>query len=118
MQDHATWDDLPDPREDDHIINYWVWRRDRLIPAAPEDIARIDEIAGAQEHERPHRASRRPAHMPALDLRKVRNRSRRKAMRVPLMGCPPLVVPWLLAIRPHRGIAHEEEAHAEQSITG
>src|SRR5262245_55512898 len=110
MQDNSTWDDLPDPREDDHIIDYWVWRRDRLIPAAPEDIVRIDEIVGAQEHERPHRASRRTVRLRALDLR--------KAMRRSLMGCPPVVIPWLLAMRSHRRIAHEEEAHAEQSVTG
>jgi len=113
MQDTATWGDLPDPRGDDHIIDYWVWRRDRLIAVAPEDIARMDTITGARELERPHRASRRPAHMPALDLHKARS----LRQRLPLVKYPPLVTPWLLAMRAHRRIAHEEEAHAEQSIT-
>ncbi len=113
MHEHVTWDDLPDPGEDDRIIDYWVWRRDRLVPAAPDDIVHIDDIVRVEE-ERQARALHRPGHFRIRDLRKARRMRR----RLPFMGCPPLVTPWLLAKRSRRRVAHEEEAHAEQSITG
>lgn len=79
MLEQETWDDLPDPPEDDDTP---------------------------------------PAYLRPRDLRDARRIScQRNMMYAPLMGCPPLVTPWLLAMRSHRRIAHEEEAHAEQSIT-
>jgi hypothetical protein len=105
MQDHATWDN--------HIIDYWVWRGDHLVPATPDDSARMEEDEG------PRRASRRLAYLRVRDPGKARRmRRRRNVLIAPLMWYPPLVTPWLLAMRPHRRIAHEEGAHAEQSVTG
>jgi hypothetical protein len=113
MQEHEAWDDFPDPWDDDHTIDYWIWRGDHLVLATPEG------IGGIQEDDRAHRVSRRLDDLQARALRKARRmRRRRNAMCAPLIGCPPLVTPWLLAMRPQRRIAHEEGAHAEQSVTG
>jgi hypothetical protein len=43
MREREAWEDLPDPWDGDHNIEYWVWHEDRLVPATPEEIARIKE---------------------------------------------------------------------------
>ena len=45
-------------------------------------------------------------------------RRRQNILNAPLMGCPSLVVPWLLAMGSQRRTAYEEGAHGEQPITG
>ena len=43
MQEHGRWAILPDPWEDGRIIDYWVWRDDRLVPATSDGHARVAE---------------------------------------------------------------------------
>jgi hypothetical protein len=41
--EHEAWEDLRDPWAGDHDIEYWVWHVDRLVPATPGEVARIQE---------------------------------------------------------------------------
>jgi hypothetical protein len=60
-----------------------------------------------------------PARLRPRDLGKARNMTRRRnKMYASLMGCPPLVIPWLVAMGAQRRAACKEGAHAEQSLTG
>lgn len=62
VQDELPWDDLPDPWDGDHNIEYWIWDGSRLVPASYEERLRIQEdervqaarrhLKALQEHER------------------------------------------------------------------
>lgn len=43
LPDADARDELPDPWHGDHSIEYWVWDGSRLVPATPQEIARIKE---------------------------------------------------------------------------
>jgi hypothetical protein len=43
VRQYQAWNDLPDPWEGNHNIEYWVWHGDRLIPADPEELEHIQE---------------------------------------------------------------------------
>jgi hypothetical protein len=112
MQHQETW-------EGDATVDYLIWRDDGLVPASPADVASAsDDMTGAQEDQRPRGATRRRASLRARDLRAARKlRRHRNMIHAPLMGCPPLVIPWLLAMRPQLRIADEEGAHARRPVT-
>ena len=119
MQNQETWDDLPDPWEGGANVDYWIWCDDRLVPAQPADVASVSEdSAGAWEDQRMHGAALRRAALRVRHLRTARRQRRQRNMiYAPLMGCPPLVIPWLLAMRPQLRTADEEGAHAKRSVT-
>ncbi len=112
MQEQETWDG-------DAAVDYWIWRDDRLVPSPLADVASIsDESTGAWEDQRPHGAARRRAALRARDLRTMRRlRPQRNMIYAPLMGCPPLVIPWLLAGRAQSRAADKEGAHAKRTVT-
>jgi hypothetical protein len=109
MQKQETWDDLSDPWEGDATIDYWIWRDDGLVP--------MPNGVGMQEDERSrHTLRRTPLH--ARNLHAARRLHRqRNMMYAPLMGCPPLVIPWLLARHASRRVADKEGAHAKRTVT-
>ena len=119
MQEQVTRDDFRNLWESDATFDHLVWRGDRLVPAAPADVASIsDDLTGAQQDGRPHRASRRSLCWRGQDLRDVRVARRRgNTAYVPHMGCPPLVFSWLLAMGAHRRSIYKEGAHAKRSVT-
>jgi hypothetical protein len=54
----------------------------------------------------------------ACDLRTARRaRSQRNTMFVPLMGCPPLVIPVLCALHAQSPVPDKEGAHGKRSVT-
>jgi hypothetical protein len=111
MQDHEAWDAFPDPWEDDHTIEYWVWRGDCLVPTTPDEIARI------QEDERTRGALRLLRQLCARARREARSVKRWPAtMKSLLVGSLPPVLAWLQAMRLRRRGAHEEGTHAERPV--
>jgi hypothetical protein len=96
MQEQETPGDFPDPWEGD--------------------------TAGIQEAERSRESAWRLLHrrasLRAADLRTARRRRRQRSMMyAPLVGCPPLGIPWLRAIGSHRRTVNEEGAHAKRPVS-
>ena len=112
MQEQETWSDFSDSWEGGATIDYWIWRDDRLVPATSTDVASI------QQDERPRHTLRRRAVPRVCDLRTARRlRRQRNVLNAPLMGCPPLVIPWLRARGSQRRGVDEEGAHAKRPVT-
>lgn len=114
MREHEAWDgdDLPDPWEGDHDIEYWVWREDRLVPAASDDLARI------QEEERTREALFRLEHMQVCERKQAQSLMRRLSVaRLWGSGHVRVAVQWLLTRRRHGLAPHTENARAERSST-
>jgi hypothetical protein len=59
-----------------------------------------------------------PAYLQTREWRETGDMRRwRNMMYTPLMGCPPLIIPWLRVIGSHRRTVNEEGAHAKRSVT-
>jgi hypothetical protein len=60
-----------------------------------------------------------PAYLRAYNVRETAKMRRwqRNKLYAPLMGCPPLLIPWLLAKHTQRGAADKEGAHAKRTVT-
>jgi hypothetical protein len=59
-----------------------------------------------------------PAFLQAGDFHAAqRLRRQQNVMYAPLMGCPPVVIPVLLAMHAPRRVADKEGAHAKRSVT-
>jgi hypothetical protein len=64
--DEADDAPFPDPFTSDHTIEYWVWTGSRLVPASPDQAARLrrqeeleaEEFRLLQEHKRAYRQQR------------------------------------------------------------
>jgi hypothetical protein len=114
MREQDRGDDYFDPWERDITIEYWVWRDDHddhFAPATPD-------AAGIQEDAWSRRALRHRSPPQTRALRTARRMQRRRTtMYAPLMGCPPLVISWLLARHTPRRVADKEGAHAKRSVT-
>jgi hypothetical protein len=59
-----------------------------------------------------------PAYRQAREWRETGNmwRWQRNVLLAPLMGCPPLVIPWRLALGAQWRSIDEEGAHAKRSV--
>lgn len=108
----ADWDDLPDPWDGDHNIEYWVWDGARLIPATPEQHARI------QEDERTQAARRR------LKQLQERERSEARSIRRRISTANMwwrdrifLAMQWLRSKWQPRQSPHAKGTRAERSPT-
>ena len=112
MHEYEAWDDLPDPWEGDHDIEYWVWQDDRLIPAPPDDLARITE------DERTREALFRLEQVQQCEQREAHDVTRRLAtLRAWCASGLRVTVQWLRIRRRHGLVPHREGARAERSST-
>jgi hypothetical protein len=109
MYQHEAWDDLPDPWEGNHNIEYWVWHEDRLIPATPQELACI------KEDERTRDALWRLEHMHERERREADRMQRRlAALGAWCVGRVRQTVRWLRHRRRHGQPLHQEGAHVER----
>jgi hypothetical protein len=121
-RDPGDWDDLsdfPDPWNGDHNIEYWVWDGVRLVPATPEERARI------QEDERTQAARRRLEQLQERERRETHSMKRRlSTAKVWWRGRVSVAMQWLRSTWQPRQSPHAKETkrahkthktHAEHS---
>lgn len=107
MREYEVWDNPPDPWEGDHDIEYWVWQvdEDRLMPATPEETARI------REEERTRIALCR------LEQLRERERSEARSVRRRLSAAwrasVRLTIQWLQIRRRHGLATRTDEVRVE-----
>ncbi len=119
MAEHEAWenwdgDDLPEPWQGDHEIEYWIWRVDEdcLVPATPDELARI------KEDERTRDALFRLEQLHRREWREARSLKRRLSVLVTWgAGRTRVAVQWLQMKRRHGLAPHSEGARAERSST-
>jgi hypothetical protein len=114
MYEHEAWDgdDLPNPWQGNHDIDYWVWRidDDRLVPATP------DELAHIKEDERTREALFRLEQLHLREWRESRSLKRRLFVMVTwCSGRTRVAVQWLQSKRRHGLALRSEGARAERS---
>jgi len=112
MREYEAWDDLSDPWDGDHDIDYWVWHGDRLIPATPEELARITE------DERTREALFRLEQVQQCEQRQAPGATGRLfALRTWCAGGVGVAVQWLRMRRHRRPVPRTEGVRAERSST-
>ena len=65
----------PDPWNDPHDIEYWVWNGERLMPASPAEQATIQEMERAQSARRHQARRERTQYSGSIRLRIALGRS-------------------------------------------
>ncbi len=107
-----VWQDFPDPWDGDHNIEYWVWDGSRLVPATPEERARI------QEDERTQAARRRLAHLQEQEYREAHSLRRRLTTAMKWCSCRLyMTAHWLRSGWHFWQAPRTEGARAERSPT-
>jgi hypothetical protein len=105
-----VWLDFPDPWEGDHDIEYWVWDGVRLVPAKPEERARI------QEDERTQAARRRLARLQEHEYHETHSLRRRLTTAMKWCSCRVhMTAQWLRSMWRFGQAPRTEGARAERS---
>jgi len=108
--DDDVLSDFPDPWDGDHNIEYWVWDGVRLVPATPEERARI------QEDERTQAARRRLEQLQEREHREARSLKRRlSTAKVWWRSRASVAMQWLRSTWQPRQSPRAKGAHAEHS---